>query len=169
MGGERGGEPRWRREVPPTVSRNLVRLGLTLPEPPRPVAAYVPARIRGEYCWTSGQLPFRDGQLLWPGAVGGTVGVEQAREAARQAALNAVAAAAAVVGGVDHLGGVIKLVGYVHSAPGFFGQPEVVNGASELMLALFEENGRHARSAVGVAALPLNAPVEIEVVFWVQR
>jgi enamine deaminase RidA (YjgF/YER057c/UK114 family) len=155
--------------VPTTVSKNLERMGITLPKAPPPVAAYVPARIRGEYCWTSGQLPFRDGRILWPGAVGSAVSVEQAREAARQAALNALAAAAGVVGGVDHLGGVVRLVGYVQSAPGFSGQPEVVNGASELLLALFEENGRHARSAVGVAALPLDAPVEIEVLFWVQR
>jgi enamine deaminase RidA (YjgF/YER057c/UK114 family) len=153
-----------------SASARLAELGLVLPEVAAPVAAYQPAVRAGELVWTSGQLPFVAGTLAATGLVGADPadgGVEPARatELARTCALNAVAAAAAVAGGVDRLAGVVKVVGYVACAPGFGGQPGVVDGASRLFGDLFGEDGRHARSAVGVAALPLGAPVEIEAVF----
>ena len=132
-----------------------------------PVAAYVPAVRHDDLVWTSGQLPLVDGQLPVTGRVGAEVDEQQAYELARICALNALAAGADVVGGLDHLVRVVKVVGFVASDPGFFGQPKVINGASELLGEVFGDAGRHARSAVGVAALPLNAPVEVEVVFSV--
>lgn len=151
-----------------TLSERLQALGIRLPDPPRSVAVYVPAKVSGAYCWTSGQLPFRQGQLLETGLVGEQVDPQQAKQAARQAALNALAAATSALGDVDRLIEVVKVVGYVQSAPGFHGQPEVVNGASELFVELFGEAGQHVRSAVGVPSLPLDAPVEVEVVFGIR-
>lgn len=148
-----------------SVSRRLEEMGVTLPPAPAPLASYVPARVVGDQCWTSGQLPTVEGRLVKAGAVGDVVGVEEAAAAARQCAVNAVAAAAAAVGGVDRLTGVLKVVGFVQSPPDFHAQPAVINGASEWLQAVFGEAGRHARSAVGVAALPLDAPVEVEVIF----
>lgn len=148
-----------------TPSSRLAALGIAVPPVPAPVAAYLPARRSGELVWTSGQLPFRDGALAATGLVGAEVGVEQARELARLCAINALAAAAAVAGSPDGLASVVKVVGFVASAPGFTAQPAVVDGASALFAEVFGEQGRHARSAVGVAALPLGAPVEVEVVF----
>lgn len=148
-----------------SVEERLQRLGIRLPEPPRAVALYRPARVEGRWCYTSGQLPFVDGTLLHPGKVGREVSIAQAKEAARQAALNALSAAAQAAGGLDRLVAVVKVVGYVQSAEDFFEQPEVLNGASQLLGELFGEAGAHARSAVGVAALPLNAPVEVECIF----
>lgn len=145
-----------------TISARLAALGLTLPEVPAPVAAYVPAVKTGNYVYTSGQLPFADGQLTAVGKVGAEVDPETAYAAAKQAALNAVAAAAAAAGGVDELVRVVKVVGFVNSAAGFTGQPAVINGASELLGELF--GSAHARSAVGVAELPLAAPVEVEII-----
>jgi enamine deaminase RidA (YjgF/YER057c/UK114 family) len=116
---------------------------------------------------TSGQLPFDQGQLIATGSVGQEVSVEVAYQAARQAALNALSVAAHAVGGLDRLARVVKVVGYIQSAPGFFGQPQVLNGASELLEAIFGDHGRHARSAVGCSALPLNAAVEVECIFEV--
>jgi enamine deaminase RidA (YjgF/YER057c/UK114 family) len=150
------------------ISERLAALGLTLPEAPKAVASYVPAKRVGDLVWTSGQLPFVDGKLPWTGAVDGAVSVEAARDAARQAALNAMAVAASQVGGVDGLLEVVRVVGYVQSGPDFHAQPEVVNGASLLFEQVFGANGRHARAAVGVSALPLDAPVEIEVLFRVR-
>jgi enamine deaminase RidA (YjgF/YER057c/UK114 family) len=140
----------------------LAALGLSLPSVPAPVAAYVPAVRTGDYVWTSGQLPLVDGQLTVTGVVGADVDPQQATAAARTAALNALAAVADVVGSLDAVVRVVRVVGYVASAPGFTGQPGVINGASELIGAVFGPAGAHARSAVGVAALPLGAPVEIE-------
>ncbi|MDP9181662.1 MAG: RidA family protein [Actinomycetota bacterium] len=141
----------------------LAELGITLPKVAAPVAAYVPAVRSGDLVYTSGQLPTVAGELLARGLVGTAVEPEQAKELARTCALNALAAVDALVG-LDAVIRVVKVVGFVASAPGFTGQPGVVNGASELLGEVFGEAGRHARSAVGVAMLPLDAPVEVELV-----
>ncbi|MDT4935219.1 MAG: hypothetical protein QOK11_3111 [Pseudonocardiales bacterium] len=145
----------------------LAELGITLPDVVPPVAAYVPAVRSGSLVYTSGQLPMVDGALPATGKVGGAVTPEQARPLARACALNALAAIHALVG-LDSVVRVVKVVGFVASAPGFTGQPAVVNGASELLGEVFGEAGRHARSAVGVAALPLDAPVEVELIVEVR-
>lgn len=150
------------------LSERLAELGIELPQPAAPVAAYVPALIVGETVRTSGQLPFDNGTLLSEGLCG-TVAVTEARaqEAARQCALNALAAAAQAAGGVDRLARVIKVTGYVASTPDFHAQPLVINGASELFQELF--GSPHIRSAVGAAALPLDATVEVEVEFALKK
>ena len=145
-------------------NERLAELGLTLPKVAAPVAAYVPAVRSGDFVWTSGQLPFVDGALPITGKVGAEVDADRAKELARTCALNALAALAAELGDLDRVRRVVKVVGFVASAPGFFGQPGVVNGASELLGEVFGDAGKHARSAVGVAVLPLDAPVEVEVV-----
>ena len=148
------------------VADRLAELGLTLPPVAAPVAAYVPALVDGSLVWTSGQLPFVDGALPATGLVGdgeGLVPAQDAAQLARLCALNALAAIGSVVD-LDDVRRIVKVVGFVASAPGFGGQPAVVNGASELLGQVFGDAGRHARSAVGVAALPLGAPVEVEVV-----
>ena len=142
----------------------LAALGLSLPPVAAPLAAYVPAVRVGSLIYTAGQLPVVDGNLLSAGKVGAEVGAGEAAALARTCALNALAAAAAVAGGLSAIRRIVKLTGYVASAPDFTGQPQVVNGASELLLELFGEAGRHARSAVGTAVLPLDAPVEIELI-----
>jgi len=142
----------------------LAALGLVLPAVVPPVAAYVPAVRTGNYVYTSGQLPMVEGQLPATGKVGAEVTPEQAKDLARVCALNALAAAAAVVGGLDAVRRVVKVVGFVASAPHFTGQPQVVNGASELLGEVFGSDGAHARSAVGVAVLPMDAPVEVELI-----
>jgi enamine deaminase RidA (YjgF/YER057c/UK114 family) len=150
-----------------TIAERLAQLGLTLPPVAAPVAAYVPAVRVGDLVWTSGQLPIVDGVLLETGTVGtggDAVTVERAKELARVCALNALSAVAAQVGSLDRVRRIVKLVGFVASAPGFSGQAQVVNGASELLGDVFGDRGMHARSAVGVASLPLDAPVEIELV-----
>lgn len=152
-----------------TPSQRLVELGLTLPAVTPPLAAYVPAVSYGGLVWSSGQLPMASGQLVCTGLVGsGTDDVDpaDAAELARICALNAVAAVASVAGpdGIDAIARIIKVVGFVASAAGFTGQPGVVDGASRLLAEIFGEAGRSARSAVGVAALPLGSPVEIELV-----
>lgn len=141
----------------------LAELGLTLPPVATPLAAYVPARRSGALVFTAGQLPFVDGALPRAGKVGADVDAEEAAALARIAALNGLAAVHALVG-LDAVAGVVKVVGYVASAPGFTGQPAVINGASNLLGEVFGEAGAHARSAVGVAALPLDAPVEVELI-----
>jgi len=151
-----------------TVSQRLAELGIDLPPVVPPVAAYVPATIHGDLVYTSGQLPMVSGSLPATGKVGdghGLVPADDARQYARQCALNAIAAAADVAGGVDRLAGVVKVTGFVASVPEFTGQPVVINGASELLGEVFGDAGRHARSAVGVPVLPLDSPVEVEVVF----
>lgn len=148
------------------MSRPLARLtdmGITLPAVAAPLASYVPARRSGSLVYTSGQLPTVAGVLPATGAVGAAVSADEAAGLARTAALNGLAAAHALVG-LDAIAGVVKVVGYVCSAPGFTGQPAVVNGASELLGEVFGDAGAHARSAVGVAALPLDAPVEVELI-----
>ncbi|MGM1059659.1 RidA family protein [Saccharothrix sp. Mg75] len=141
----------------------LAELGVALPPVAAPVAAYVPAVRSGRHVFTSGQLPFVDGALAATGKVGGDVSPEEAKAHARTCALNALAAVDALVG-LDSVVRVVKLVGFVASAEGFTGQPAVVNGASELIGEVFGDAGRHARSAVGVAELPLGAPVEVELI-----
>ena len=141
----------------------LRELGLTLPTVVTPAGSYIPARRTGQLVFTAGQLPFVDGALPATGKVGAEVSPEQAYDLARICALNALAAVDGLVG-LDAVAGVVKVVGFVASAPGFTGQPGVINGASELLGEVFGEAGRHARSAVGVAELPLGAPVEVELV-----
>ena len=146
-----------------SVAARLAELGVTLPAVARPLAAYVPAVRTGDLLFTSGQLPTVDGTLVATGKVGGGVSSEQATECAQQAALNALAAIATQVG-LEHVVAVVKVVVFVASAPDFTGQAPVANGASELLGHVFGEAGRHARSAVGVSVLPLDAPVEVEIV-----
>jgi len=145
-------------------AERLAELGLTLPAVAAPLAAYVPAVRAGGFVYTSGQLPTVDGKLLAVGKVGAEVSAADAAGLARTCALNALAAAASAAGGLAAIGRIVKVTGFVASAAGFTGQPQVVNGASELLLEVFGEDGRHARSAVGVAELPLNAPVEVELI-----
>ncbi|WP_395309618.1 RidA family protein [Mycobacterium sp. AMU20-3851] len=144
-------------------SARLAELGIELPDAVAPLAAYVPAVRTGNLVYTAGQLPIAGGELLATGKVGAEVTAEQAKELARQCALNALAAVHALVG-VDAVVKVVKVVGFVASAPGFDGQPGVINGASELFGEIFGEQGAHARSAVGVSELPRNAPVEVEII-----
>jgi enamine deaminase RidA (YjgF/YER057c/UK114 family) len=150
-----------------SVRDRLAELGLQLPPVVPPVAAYVPAVRSGDLVFTSGQLPVVEGRMEVTGKVGALVTAEQAQGLARTCALNALAAVDALVG-LDAVEQVVKVVGFVASAPDFTGQPAVVNGASELLGDVFGEAGRHARSAVGVASLPLDAPVEVELVVRVR-
>jgi enamine deaminase RidA (YjgF/YER057c/UK114 family) len=147
-----------------TPEERLAALGLALPEVTPPLAAYVPAVISGSLVFTAGQIPVVDGNLIATGKVGAEVGEHEAAALARICALNALAAAAAVAGGLANIKRIVKVTGFVASAPTFTGQAQVVNGASELLLELFGDAGRHARSSVGMAVLPLDAPVEIELI-----
>jgi enamine deaminase RidA (YjgF/YER057c/UK114 family) len=147
-----------------TAAERLAALGLTLPPVAVPLAAYVPAVRTGNYVYTSGQLPFVDGKLQGAGKVGDAVAPEEAASLARTAALNALAAVASVAGGLDAIARVVKVTCFVASAPGFTGQAQVANGASELLIEVLGEAGRHARSAVGMAVLPLDSPVEVELI-----
>lgn len=142
----------------------LAALGLVLPEVTPPLAAYVPAVRTGNHVYTAGQLPVVQGQLLATGKVGADVGASEASAMARICALNALAAAAGAAGGLAKIRRIVKVTGFVASAPDFTAQAQVVNGASELLLEVFGEAGRHARSAVGMAVLPLDAPVEVELI-----
>jgi enamine deaminase RidA (YjgF/YER057c/UK114 family) len=146
-----------------TPEQRLEELGLAVPEVAAPVAAYVPAVRSGDHVFTSGQLPLRDGSLVTTGKVGAEVSLEDAVECAEQCALNAIAAVRAEVGELSAVKRVVKVVAFVASAPDFTAQPKVANGASELLGKVFGDAGVHARSAVGVAALPLDAPVEVEI------
>jgi enamine deaminase RidA (YjgF/YER057c/UK114 family) len=147
-----------------TPEERLAELGLAIPEVAKPVAAYVPAVRSGNQVFTSGQLPMRSGELMATGKVGAGVTEEEAYACAQQCALNAIAAINAEVGDLSLVQRIVKVVVFVASAPDFTGQPRVANGASELFGSVFAEAGVHARSAVGVAVLPLDAPVEVEVV-----
>ncbi len=146
------------------VAARLAELGLTLPQVTKPVASYVPAAVTGNLVFTAGQLPFADGALPATGKVGAEVSQEEAQGFARTCALNALAAAESVLGSLDRVTRIVKVVGFVASAPDFTGQPAVVNGASDVLGEIFGDAGRHARSAVGVAVLPLDAPVEVELI-----
>jgi enamine deaminase RidA (YjgF/YER057c/UK114 family) len=146
------------------AAERLAALGLTLPPVAAPQAAYVPAVRTGNYVYVSGQLPLVDGKLQATGKVGDSVSAADAAGLARICALNAIAAAASMAGGVDAITRIVKVTGFVASAPSFTGQPQVINGASELFIEIFGDAGRHARSAVGLAVLPLDSPVEVELI-----
>ncbi len=150
--------------MPDNPEERLRGLGLELPRLPKPAGSYIPAVRAGSLLFTAGQVPFESGELRFTGKVGDAVSLEEAQQAARICALNALAAVASEAGGLDRISRVVKVVGYVASAPGFNGQPQVMNGASDLLGEVFGEAGRHARSAVGVAELPLDAPVEVELI-----
>ncbi|MGV8884520.1 MAG: RidA family protein [Microbacteriaceae bacterium] len=147
-----------------TVDERLTELGITLPVLAKPVAAYVPAVITGNLVYTAGQLPFVDGALPETGKVGDTVSAEAAKDLARTSALNGLAAVKSVLGSLDRVTRIVKVVGFVASDPAFTGQPGVINGASEILGEIFGDAGIHARSAVGVSVLPLDAPVEVELI-----
>ena len=152
----------------PTPEERVEELGLSIPQVPKPVAAYVPAVRTGSYIYTSGQLPMRGGTLIATGKVGGEVSAEQGVECAQQCALNAIAAVKSVIGDLSNVVRVVKVVAFIASTPDFTGQPGVANGASELIGKVFGEAGQHARSAVGTPVLPLDAPVEVEMVVEVR-
>jgi enamine deaminase RidA (YjgF/YER057c/UK114 family) len=147
-----------------TPEERLAELGLSVPEVAKPVAAYIPAVRSGNHVFTSGQLPMRDGQLMLTGKVGGEVSQDEAVECARQCGLNALAAVRAEVGELSAIKRIVKVVAFVASTPDFTGQPLVANGVSELLGEVFGDAGRHSRSAVGVSVLPLDAPVEVELI-----
>jgi enamine deaminase RidA (YjgF/YER057c/UK114 family) len=149
------------------VESRLVELGITLPDATPSLASYVPTVRYGNFIYVSGQLPMLEGRLIYAGKVGGDVSLEAAVAAARQCAVNAIAALKAEVGDLSSVSRIVKLTGYVASDPTFTGQSQVVNGASDLMLALFGDVGHHARAAIGVACLPLDAPVQIELIVGV--
>lgn len=144
------------------IEARMAGLGIGLPVAPKPVAAYIPCRRAGNLLFVSGQIPMREGALIAKGAVPGQVDVEQAIECARQCVLNGLAVVKAEAGSLDRVRQVVRVGVFVCSEAGFFDQPKVANGASELLLAIFGEKGRHARAAVGSIALPLGAPVEVE-------
>lgn len=146
------------------IAERLAELGVELPAVAVPAGAYVPAVANGSLVYTAGQIPFVDGALPLVGKVGAEVTAEAAKDLARVCALNALAAVAEAIGSLDRVTRIVKLTGFVASASGFTGQPGVINGASELLADVFGEAGRHARSAVGVAELPLGAPVEVELI-----
>lgn len=146
------------------IDARLKELGIVIPEVATPVASYVPAQVTGNLLYTAGQLPFFDGALLATGKVGGEVTATEAIELARVCTLNALAAAQSVLGSLDRIKQIVKVNGFVASTPDFIGQPTVLNGASELLGEIFGDVGKHARAAVGVAVLPLDAPVEVELI-----
>jgi enamine deaminase RidA (YjgF/YER057c/UK114 family) len=150
------------------IEARLNELNLSLPDAPKPVAAYIPAKQTGNLVFTAGQLPMVNGELISKGLLGQDVEIEEANKAARICTLNALAAIKGVIGDLDRIKQIVRVVGYVASVPTFTQQPAVVNGASELLLEIFGENGKHARSAVGMAVLPLNASVEIELTVEVE-
>lgn len=150
-----------------TYENRINELGLTLPEAPAPVAAYVPAKLVGNLLYVSGQIPIADGSLMAKGRVPDQVSEDQARACARQCALNGLAVARAALGSLDRVKSVVRVGCFVASEPGFGGQPKIANEASELLVSIFGDAGRHARAAVGSVALPLNVPVEIEFLFEV--
>jgi enamine deaminase RidA (YjgF/YER057c/UK114 family) len=147
-----------------SVAARLAELGLTLPEAVTPAFQYVPVVVHGGLAWVSGQIPRAGTRILMTGKVGDGIGLEQAQEAARACVLAALAQLESALGSLDRIERVVKLTGFVASAPGFNQQPQVIDAASELLVQLFGEAGRHARSAVGVAELPRGVPVEIELV-----
>jgi enamine deaminase RidA (YjgF/YER057c/UK114 family) len=145
-----------------TPSQRLAELGITLPEPPKPVGSYVAGLRTGNLVLVSGQIPIESGVVTVTGKVGADVTIDEASAAARMCALNALSIAADTVGGLEHIARIVRLAVYVNSAPGFTDQPKVANGASDLMVEIFGDAGRHVRAAVGNNELPLNAAVEVE-------
>ncbi len=151
-----------------SIEKKLKEMGLELPAAPKPVAAYVPAVKVGDYVYTSGQIPFVNGELVFKGKVGKDLDESQGYEAAKVCVLNCLSVIKAQIGSLDNIEQVVKVVGFVNSADGFTMQPKVINGASELLGALFGEKGQHARSAVGVNELPLSAACEVEMIVKVK-
>ena len=147
-----------------TIDSRLAELGIQIPTLAAPAGAYLPFSVTGNLVFTAGQLPFTDGALPATGKVGAEVSADDAKAYARTAALNALAAVEAAIGSLDRVTRVVKLVGFVSSDPSFTGQPGVINGASEVLAEIFGDLGKHARSAVGVAVLPLDSPVEVELI-----
>ncbi len=147
-----------------SYEQKLTQLGLELPAPPKPVANYVPVVRTGDLLFLSGVLPSRDGQLIMTGKLGQNLSIEQGMEAARVAVLNGLSIIRQEAGSLDRVHRIVKMVGHIASAPGFTDQPQVLNGASDLLVSLFGDAGRHARVAVGAAELPRQAPVEIELI-----
>ncbi|MFQ5789572.1 MAG: RidA family protein [Acidobacteriota bacterium] len=147
-----------------SVVARLQQLGIQLPPVAKPVAAYVPAIRQGHWVFTSGQIPFVEGKLKYAGVVGADVSEEEAYDAARVCCLNALAAVQSVAGNLDKIENIVRVIGFVASAPGFTNQAKVMNGASELLAEIFGDAGKHARSAIGTSVLPLNAPVEVEMI-----
>ena len=152
-----------------TVLDTLAQLGLSLPPAPKPLATYIPACRAGEFLFVSGVLPFRDGKLSVTGKLGQNLTVDQGYEAARQALLNGLAIIQQELGSFERVKKVVRLTGHVASAPGFVEQPAVINGASDLLVKLFKERGRHARLALGAAELPLHAPIELELIVQISE
>jgi enamine deaminase RidA (YjgF/YER057c/UK114 family) len=146
------------------VEQRLSELGLTLPEVATPAGSYLPAMISGNLVFTAGQIPVIEGKLMATGKLGAEITVEYGAEIAQRCALNALAAVKSVIGDLDRVKQVVKIVGFVSSVPEFTAQPSVINGASEFLQQVFGDAGKHARSAVGVSVLPLDAPVEIELI-----
>ena len=142
----------------------LKEMGIELPEAPKPLAAYVPAVQAGDFVFSSGQIPMQAGELKFKGKLGADLTEEQGHEAARLCAINCLSAVKGLIGSLDKIEKITKLTGFVNSAPGFSAQPKVINGASEFLGEVFGEAGKHARSAVGVSELPLNAAVEVEII-----
>ncbi|UCD71986.1 MAG: RidA family protein [Syntrophobacterales bacterium] len=150
------------------IEERIRDLGLELPEAPKPVGSYVPAVHSGNYVFTSGQLPFVRGELKARGKVGSNLTVEEGYECARIAALNCLAAVKSVVGALDRVRRIVRVTGFINSAPGFEEQPKVLNGASDLLVEIFGERGKHSRLAIGTNELPLGTPVEVEMIVEVQ-
>ncbi len=151
-----------------TIESKLKELGITLPMAPKPVANYVPAVCAGELLFTSGVLPMKEGKLAYEGKLGKELTVEQGQEAARLAVLNALSIVKQELGNLEKVLRVVRLTGHVASAPGFVQQPAVLNGASDLLVAIFGEAGRHTRAAIGAAELPLNSPIELELIVQIR-
>jgi enamine deaminase RidA (YjgF/YER057c/UK114 family) len=147
-----------------SIEQRIQELGFELPDAPKPAGSYIPAKISGSLVFTAGQLPLIDGQLMETGKLGADLEIERGYELAQRCALNALAAIKDVIGDLDRITDVVKVVGFVSSTPNFTMQPKVINGASELLQQIFGEKGIHARSAVGVPVLPLDSPVEVELI-----
>ena len=147
-----------------SIEQKIKELGFELPVAPTPAGSYVPAKINGSLVFTAGQLPLVDGQLMETGKLGKDLEAERGYELAQRCALNALAAIKGVIGDLDRITDVVKVVGFVASTPDFTKQPAVINGASELLMKIFGDSGIHARSAVGVPVLPLDSPVEVELI-----
>ena len=146
------------------IEHKIKELGLNLPEAPKPVAEYIPAKKSGNLVFTSGQGPIKDGKFVYVGKVGGEVSLKEGYEAAKICAINCLAAIKSVIGSLDNIDEIVKVKGYVNSTSDFYRQPEVVNGASELIVKIFGDKGKHARSALGTSVLPFNIPVEVEMI-----
>lgn len=146
------------------IENKMKVIGLILPEVPKPIAEYIPAKKIGNLVVTSGQGPIKDGKFIHVGKVGGEVNLEEGYESAKMCALNCLAAIKSIIGSLDEIDEIVKIKGYVNSTPDFYRQPEVINGASELVVKIFGEKGKHTRSALGTSVLPGNIPVELEMI-----